>query len=233
MGQILRPTGYGHRLLVVLECGIGYLNDGPVIVAVEGPSAAGKTTWCGQQPWPVVAEYAPTGREPDGADKDRQAAYWVQVNSGRWQQALQLEKQNRVVLCDSDPLKLHYSWCLARIGVAPWSRFQHELRYVREALATARLGFTDMVLVSIPPLHVVRSHKATDTTRQRRSFDLHAKLGEPLREWYSAVELAEPGRVVWSWPTTGVPITLGERPQRCDPALLDRVIEYLPERGHT
>lgn len=62
---------------------------------------------------PVVAEYAPTGREPDGGNKDRQAAYWVQVNSGRWHQALQLEKQNRIVLCDSDPLKLHYSWCLA------------------------------------------------------------------------------------------------------------------------
>ncbi len=111
------------------------------------------------------------------------------------------------------------------------SRFQHELRYVRKTLAPVRLGFTDMVLVSIPPLYVLRSHRATDMTRQRRSFDLHAKLGEPLREWYSAVELAEPGRVVCSWPTTGVPITQAERPQRCDPALLDRVLECLPERG--
>ena len=203
-----------------------------MIVAVEGPSAAGKTAWCREQRLPVVAEYAPTRREPDGADKDRQAAYWVQVNSGRWKQALELEKQNPIVLCDSDPLKLHYSWCLARIGDAPWSRFQHELRYVRKALAASRLGFTDMVLVSIPPLHVLRSHKATDMTRQRRSFDLHVKLREPLREWYTAVELAEPGRVVWSWPPTGVPITADERPQRCDPALLDRVIAHLPERGN-
>jgi hypothetical protein len=175
-----------------------------------------------------VDEYAPTGREPDDADNELQAAYWVQVNSGRWQQALELEKQNRVVLCDSDPLKLHFSWCLARIGAVPWSKFLHELRYAREALTAARLGFTDFVLVSIPPVHVLRTHKAADMARQRRSFDLHVKLGEPLREWYSAVERAEPGRVVWSWPTTGVPITLGERPQRCDPALLDRIIEYLP-----
>jgi hypothetical protein len=208
------------------------LNDGLVIVAVEGPSAAGKTTWCRQQRLPVVAEYAPTGSEPDGADKDRQAAYWVQVSSGRWEQALQLEKHNPIVLCDSDPLKLHYAWCLARIGAAPWSRFQHELRHVRTAFATACLGFTDMVLVSIPPLHVLRSHNATDVTRRRRSFDLHAKLREPLREWYSAVELAEPGRVVWSWPLTGVPATLDERPQRSDPLLLDHVIEHLPERGN-
>lgn len=72
--------------------------DGPVIVAVEGPSAAGKTTWCRKQPWPVVAEYVPTGGEPDGSDQDRQAAYWVEVNSGRWQQALELEDQRAVVL---------------------------------------------------------------------------------------------------------------------------------------
>lgn len=202
-----------------------------MIVAVEGPSAAGKTTWCEQQPWPVVREYMPSGGEPDGADKDRQAAYWLRINCERWQQALQLEKQNRIVLCDSDPLKLHYSWCLARIGAAPWSRFEDELRYVRMAFENDHLGFTDMVLVSIPPLHALRAHRATDTTRQRRSFDLHVKLGEPLREWYSAVELAEPGRILWSWPTSGVPITKGERSRRCDPALLDRVIECLPQHG--
>ena len=202
-----------------------------MIVAVEGPSAAGKTTWCDQQPWPVVAEYSPTGQEPDDADEELRAAYWVQVNSGRWQQAVRLEKQDRIVLCDSDPLKLHYSWCLARIGAAPWSTFQCELRYTREALMAARLGFADMVLVSIPALDVLRSLRATDMSRQRRSFDLHEKLREPLREWYSAVELADPGRVVWSWPATGVPTTAQERPQRCDPAMLDRVIECLPESG--
>jgi hypothetical protein len=81
-----------------------------VIVAVEGPTAAGKTTWCRQQRLPVVDEYAPTGDEPDGADQDQQAAYWVQVNSQRWRQAIDLEKQHPIVLCDSDPLKLHYSW---------------------------------------------------------------------------------------------------------------------------
>ena len=139
---------------------------------------------------------APTGREPDGSDEDQRAAYWARVNSDRWHQALEVEKQSPIVLCDSDPLKLHYSWCLARIGAIRWSRFQRELRYVRDALAAAQLGFADMVLISIPPLQVLNRHKATDTTRQRRSFDLHAKLGEPLREWYSAVELAEPGRVV-------------------------------------
>lgn len=199
-----------------------------MIVAVEGPSAAGKTTWCRQQPWPVVAEYAPAGTEPDGSDEDRRAAYWVAVNSGRWQRALELAAEHSVVLCDSDPLKLHYSWGLARIGAAPWSRFDHELRHTREAIAAGRLGFADVALVSIPAVHVLRTRRAADPARQRRSFDLHARLREPLREWYTAVERAEPGRVVWSWRAAGVPIAQSERANRCDPALLDSIIGHLP-----
>jgi GTPase SAR1 family protein len=31
---------------VLFEFDVRSSNDGPVIVAVEGPSAAGKTTWC-------------------------------------------------------------------------------------------------------------------------------------------------------------------------------------------
>jgi hypothetical protein len=199
-----------------------------MIVAVEGPSAAGKTTWCRRQPWPVVAEYVPTGGEPDDSDEGRRAADWGGVNSGRWQRALELEAEHGVVLCDSDPLKLHYSWCLARIGAAPRSRFEHELRDTRQALAADRLGFADIALVSIPSFHVLRTRKTTDPTRQRRSFNLHAQLREPLREWYTAVERAEPGRVVWSWPAAAIPIAPFERAQRSDPVLLDRIVEYLP-----
>ena len=65
----------------------------------------------------MVAEYVPTGREPDGSEPARQAAYWVEVNSSRWREALALEQDgNRVVLCDSDPLKSIYSSCLSALG---------------------------------------------------------------------------------------------------------------------
>jgi nicotinamide riboside kinase len=199
-----------------------------VIVAVEGPSASGKTTWCARQRLPVVAEYAPTEGEPDGGDEAGQAAYWVEVNAGRWQQAQALEHGGRVVLCDSDPLKLHYSWCLARVGAAPWSRFGHELRQVRAAFAAGRLGLADLVLVSIPSSSALRRQRAGDRTRRRRTFDLHETLAGPLREWYAAVEAVGPGRVVWSFPATGVPSWPGVRPHRSDGALLERVLEGLP-----
>jgi hypothetical protein len=108
------------------------------------------------------------------------------------------------------------------------ARFEHELRDTREAVTAGRLGVADVALVSIPSVHVLRTRKAADPTRQRRSFDFHAQLREPLCEWYTAVERAEPGRVVWSWPPAGVRIAQSERAQRCDPALLNSIIGHLP-----
>lgn len=89
-----------------------------VLVAVEGPSAAGKTTWCRAHAGRFVAEYSPAGREPDGVDLALQAGYWVETNSARLAAAAELERTEGVAVCDGDPLKLHYSWCLAAVGAA-------------------------------------------------------------------------------------------------------------------
>ncbi|MCD2194819.1 hypothetical protein LQ327_15715 [Actinomycetospora endophytica] len=207
----------------------GAADDEAVIIAVEGPSAAGKTTWCHQQEWPVVPEYTPTDHEPDGSDEERRAAYWTDVNVGRWHQAVRLEQQSRVVLCDSDPLKLHYAWCLARVGAAPWSRFEHELRHARAAFGTGRLGLADVALVFIPAPEILQRRWAQDSSRRRRSFGLHQTLGPPLREWYRAVERVAPGRVIWSFPSDGVRGMPSPRPQRSDPELLERILTALPD----
>ncbi len=86
-----------------------------MIVAVEGPSAAGKTTWCRATGGQFVAEYIPTGQEPDGSDPAEQATYWAQVNAQRWTQALTLEGTTGVAVCDSDPLK--------RITAGAWQQW--------------------------------------------------------------------------------------------------------------
>jgi GTPase SAR1 family protein len=86
-----------------------------VIVTVEGPSAAGKTTWCRQHASEmVVEEYEPKGSEPDGADLSAQVAYYLGVSSSRWRVAQELEARSGTAVCDGDPLKLHYSCCVSR-----------------------------------------------------------------------------------------------------------------------
>ncbi|OLL88256.1 MULTISPECIES: hypothetical protein [unclassified Pseudonocardia] len=200
-----------------------------MIVAVEGPSAAGKTTWCARfEGDAVVPEYAPTGCEPDGKDLETQAAFWVGVNIGRWVAARAIESAGGVAVCDSDPLKLHYSWCLARIGAGSIGRWERELRAVHRAFEAGQLGFADLVLVHVPDLATLRARKAGDRTRSRRSFELHARLREPLQEWYRAVDGLEPGRVWWGLPGSGVPTGIEPRQDRSDPALLDALVDLLP-----
>ncbi|MGC4994492.1 hypothetical protein [Nocardia salmonicida] len=200
-----------------------------MIVAVEGPSAAGKTTWCRASGLDFVAEYAPTGVEPDGSDLPEQAAYWVSVNSQRWHQARELEEGTGIAVCDSDPLKLHYSWCLAAVGAAPFSRFEHELAAVRDAFAQGRLGFPDVVLLSIPDAQQLVARRAGDPTRRRRHFDLHARLSEPLAEWYAALDRLDSGRVVDGFPTAlDLDALAPPRPDRHNLDLLDSMVDELP-----
>lgn len=200
-----------------------------MIVVVEGPSAAGKTTWCRRHASAIVEEYTPTGAEPDGSDLPAQADYWAAVNSGRWTRACALETRTGIAVCDSDPLKLHYAWCLSQIGATPRARFDHELAQARRAFAASTLGLADLVLISIPTLTTLREHRDADSTRRRRSFELHAQMSEHLRAWYQAVDALEPGRVIWQLPVDGLPTPMPHpRTRRSAVELLDQLITLLP-----
>jgi nicotinamide riboside kinase len=201
-----------------------------MIVAVEGPSAAGKTTWCRRHASHVVAEYLRTGQEPDSGDPVTQATYWAEVNCRRWQVAVGLEQIHGTAVCDTDPLKLHYSWTLARIGRSDPARFAAEFRTARRAFEQGCLGLADVILVRIPSPATLERQQRADHTRRRRAFEVHQQLAEPLREWYAAVECLDPTRVRWNLPENGladvpaVPV----RADRSDPTLLDALVEALP-----
>jgi hypothetical protein len=203
-----------------------------VIVAVEGPSAAGKTTWCRALGREFVTEYLPTGHEPDGTDPETQAGYWAEVNAGRWSSALALESAQGVAVCDSDPLKLHYSWSLARIGADSPVRFLREYARVREAFSLHRLGFADAVMITLPGEQTLRQRKTSDKTRTRRSFELHLQLRKPLTEWYHRLEELRPGGVLWQLPRQGADLDAiageGQPGNRYDLGLLDALVGSLP-----
>ncbi|MFB9784027.1 hypothetical protein [Rhodococcus baikonurensis] len=206
-----------------------------VIIAVEGPSAAGKTTWCRAQMTnesvveEFVAEYQPTGFEPDGTNLEVQASYWATVNSNRWSQAKELEVRSGIAICDSDPLKLHYSWCLAAVGAAPAERFERELSAVESAFEQLKLGFADLTVISMPSPEQLRLQRERDHSRRRRHFELHAALAGPLTHWYAAIDRVDPGGVLWHFPTQ---LDLSQCPpprsDRSDLSLLDAVINELP-----
>ena len=197
---------------------------------MTGPSAAGKTTWCRRHyPDELVPEYAPTGDEPDDSDPAAQANFWSEVNCRRWSQATVVERDFGLAVCDDDPMKLHYCWSLLRVGLASPQRWEHEIAANLAAITAGRLGFADLVLVSVPPAAELQRRRDEDSTRRRRNFEVHARLAEPLRQWYQAMDLVEPGRVQWDLPPDGLPATVPTpRTNRCDPALLTALLDALP-----
>ena len=201
-----------------------------MIVVIEGPSASGKTTWCRRHTPHVIDEYAPDGNEPDPDDLVAQSSFWTDVDCRRWQAALRAERNQHTVVCDTDPVKLHYPWTLARIGHGDPARFTAAARATRTAFEQGRLGLADLHLVQIPSPATLEHRKRADATRRRRSFAVHRLLAEPLREWYSALAHLAPTRVVWQHPENGLAglPEVTTRPNRHDPTVLDALLDALP-----
>src|ERR1044071_8297379 len=129
-----------------------------MIVVVEGPTAAGKTSWCRRYVGRYVAEYAATGREP--TDAVALARHWARAGMRRWAQAIDQERTDGVAFCDTDPVKLHYSWGMAMLGLAPRAQFDRELAVTRVAVRMGRLGLADAVLVGLPDLDSLQRRRA-------------------------------------------------------------------------
>lgn len=196
-----------------------------MIVVVEGPSAAGKTTWCAAHgPDHVVAETGPI--EPPGtASDDDLARFWGEIGCGRWAEALRVEAERGLAVCDTDPLKLHHDDGLARLGLVPWDRFDAGVRWAAEAVAARRLGLADVVLVAVPDDGTLARRRDGDPTRTRRRFDLHRRLGPALRDWYATLDGLDPGRVGWEHPPE-LPPPVGR--ERYDADLFRAWMDRLP-----
>jgi hypothetical protein len=101
-----------------------------VIVAVEGATASGRTTWCRQHH---------PGFVPDGS-RDVE----------RWAAAVAHEQERGIAVCDTDPIGLHYQFGLYRLGAIDRLAWRREAARVRQAVGRERLGFVDLVLVAEP-----------------------------------------------------------------------------------
>lgn len=204
-----------------------------MIVVVEGPSAAGKTTWTKRHcdPAVIVAETnaAEAAAAPDQREHPRAAAeFWARLNSARWEQARRIEEAHGVAVCDSDPFKLHYPWTLWRTGHANRSDWTTALQASRPAFDTGRLGLADLMLVTIPDRDALIRRRDGDESRRRRNFDLHVQLAAALAEWYRAIEQLDPVRVIWHLPPEGLPGKLPPREPRSGIQLLDALLARLP-----
>jgi hypothetical protein len=172
-----------------------------MIVVIEGISACGKSSWCSSHAnGHLVAENA-RNDAPDRASAPAEAvAFWVRRNRDRWQSAIEIDSATGLAICDTDPLKLHYTWCLWKIGEATEVNWRLELAATREVFARKQIGFADLYYIGIIEPAVARQRKQTDLTRSRRNFELHVRLQPAFIDWYEALRAVLPGQVFFGFP---------------------------------
>ena len=174
-----------------------------MIIVVEGISAAGKTTWCRQRAAQyLIKESYPESRPDRHADPIEAGRLWTEWNAKRWSEAVAMERAKGVAICDTDPLKLHFSWALWQIDEALEGEGRAQLEFTRDAIRNRRLGFADRYLFKrIDPL-VAQHQRDRDTARPRPNYGLHLRLHSSLVRWYETIAEVMPDRVVWGLPQT-------------------------------
>ncbi len=207
-----------------------------MIIMAEGISAAGKTTYARQFGDGYWVPEIPVKGELPGADAslDEHADFWAEHNVRKFQMALEVERKHGFVICDTDPMKIHFAWCMERAGFDWPDKFSHAQSFVRKAIAAGRLGFADLYLVKKIEPHVARAQKEGDATRRRGNFDQHLALQPHLIAWFETMERIFPGRVRWSFPEHEELLldiqskTPEANPRRFDVSAFDALIEHLP-----
>jgi hypothetical protein len=200
-----------------------------VIIVVEGPSGAGKTTWCRTH----GGRHALLESLPDGSivpeDEEAAARFWVERNAARWAEVQERERRDGLVVVDTDPFKLHFTWSLYQIGYT--TRGWELMRDVaREAFVTGRYGLADLMYVSDVDEATLRARRDGDPTRTRRNFERHVKLRDSTLRWYRMIDAIEPGRVIFGLPDTGIDpklLALGPREIRIGAVIFDRLLASL------
>ena len=201
-----------------------------MIIVVEGPSGAGKTTWCRTHGGAnALLESLPDHtRVP--TDAHEAARFWVGRNVARWQDVLAREARDGLVVVDTDPFKLHFVWTLFKTGQVSEVEWTMQRDAAREAFAAGRYALADVFLVSDLDDATLRTRRDADKSRTRSNFERHVLLRDALLRWYSAVDRLEPGRVVFGLPADGISPDLlakGKRTTRSGLELFDRLMRDL------
>lgn len=168
-----------------------------MIIAIEGASAAGKTTWCRSHfPHQHVPETPNNIAAPDlFSDPPAVAAFWVNHAIQNWRRALEIEQQHGLAICDGDPFHLYFSWALWKSGTLGRELFDVETRLYRAAFKNGEIGLVDHVFWIEVSADDLRRRASADTARKRKRHELYLALLPWMKTWFEERERTLPGTV--------------------------------------
>lgn len=209
-----------------------------MLIVIEGPSAAGKTTWCRRfadgrallEGEPSAAPEPAGASDADPVDPRAVARYWIDTNARRWATACAMSDRLGWVACDTDPFKLHWTWTLWVEGLASSAYWEASRELSRSHFANETLGLPDLVFFADLDAATLRRNKARDPTRARTRHEMHIRIAPALKRWYCAMAELDPARVQFQLPPNGLEpphLGLGRRPTRSGIAIFERFISLL------
>ncbi len=204
-----------------------------MLVAIEGLSAAGKTTWCRSHfLHRYIQEAAENIAAPDlFGDPAEVGQFWVNHAVANWRRALAMEREHGTAACDGDPFHLYYSWALWKSGALSKTLFEIESDLYRSAFEQQQIGFVDYVLWLEMPVGELRLRAQADTTRRRKRHEMYLALVPWMKAWFQEREQILPGSVRAL--TEGLQVeelSSDSVPQRYDTALMDEMVGRLRQR---
>jgi hypothetical protein len=166
-----------------------------LIICVEGPSAAGKTTLARALALAHGAVMVPE-LDAAGAPSPSHAEPWFsERHAERWGRARELTRSAPLVVMDGDPLKgLWYNWIHSDAG---WPGVEVIEPQYQSQIEQGALGIPTLYVYLEATEAQLRRRRADDPTRQRRGFETNIRALEPQRRYFAALDAADPGRVAF------------------------------------
>lgn len=165
------------------------------VICFEGASAVGKTTTSNALNDDGDVFVVPEVNQLFGRSDDEPAEWYFERQIERWQIALAESKKHRLVVLDGDPFQpLWYNWAYDFVG---WQNLDFMERFYESAMRSGLIAFPHRYFIFSASEAELRRRRASDATRQRRAFEIHLKMIEPMRRYFEAMQTLSPGQVLF------------------------------------
>ncbi len=148
------------------------------IICFEGPSGVGKTTLCNllSEDYNIVPEVNLLFERPEN-----EPAFWYHERQvDRYKLC---EKSDKVSILDGDVFQpIWYNWVCDYPSIFLSKEETH--KFYKKRLLEGQIRFPDLYIIFHVEEEQLWIRKERDKTRQRRNFEKHLSIIEPLKEYY-------------------------------------------------